>query len=166
MLRAGGKGLLIAQEQGAGELQVLLASFLRCRAHTRSLTAPFSGRCSSSILGLLAAEGPFAKVRLPEPVEEGEFCFRLCFSVMMLRSRPVSDLPYTFSSSQQQGKQQDGGSPAAARYGCSRLRKVSVLLLSCSFLTIFRIRPAHALFPSRRRSSTVCLGSRFSSVQR
>ena len=33
---------------GAGELQVLLVSFLRCRAHTPSLPAPFSGRCSSS----------------------------------------------------------------------------------------------------------------------
>ena len=73
----GWKDFLFAQEQGAGELQVLLVLFLRCRAHTRSLPDPFSGRCSSSILGLLAAEGPFAKVRLPEPVVEGDFCF-LC----------------------------------------------------------------------------------------
>ena len=101
MLCTGGKSFLIAQEQGAGELQVLLVSFLRCRDHTRSLTAPFSGRCSSSIFGLLAAEGPFAKVRLPEPVVEGELCFCLCSSVMMPRSRPVSDLLYPLSPSQQ-----------------------------------------------------------------
>ena len=31
-----------------GELQVLLVSFLRCHAHTPSLPAPFSDRCSSS----------------------------------------------------------------------------------------------------------------------
>ena len=70
----GWKCFLFAQEQGAGELQGFLVSFLRCRAHTPSLPASFSGQFSSSMLGLLAVEGLFAKVRLPEPVVEGEFC--------------------------------------------------------------------------------------------
>ena len=58
---------------GAGELQVMLVSFLRCRVHTPSLSASFSGRFSSSMLGLLAVEGSFAKVRLSEPVVDSEF---------------------------------------------------------------------------------------------
>ena len=66
---------MFAQEQGVSELQVLLVSFLRCRARTPSLPASFSGQFSSSMLGLLAVEGPFAKAQLPEPVVEGEFCF-------------------------------------------------------------------------------------------
>ena len=76
---SGWKGFLFAQEQGADELQVLLVLFLRCRAHIPSLPASFSGQFSSSMLGLLAAEGPFAKARLPKPVVEGEFCFFCVF---------------------------------------------------------------------------------------
>ena len=67
---------------GAGELQVLLVLFLRCRSHTPSLPASFSDQFSSSMLGLLAAEVPFAKVRLPEPVVEGEFCF-FCYVLLL-----------------------------------------------------------------------------------
>ena len=53
-----------------GELQVLLVLFLRCRAHTPSLTNPFSGRCSSSrgcrLAGAAAGrgEGKFSCVLL------------------------------------------------------------------------------------------------------
>ena len=53
----------------------MLVLFLCCRAHTLSLPASFSGKFSSSMLGLLAAEGRFAKVRLPAPDVEGEFVF-------------------------------------------------------------------------------------------
>ena len=90
----GREGFLFAQEQGACELQVLLVLFLRCRAHTPSLPASFSGQFISSMLGLLAAEGPFAKVRLLEPVVEGEFCFFVffCYDVA-LTLRPCPSLP-------------------------------------------------------------------------
>ena len=47
------------------------------------------------MLGLLAAEGPLAKVRLPEPVVEGEFCFFVffCYDVALTpRSCPSLSL--------------------------------------------------------------------------
>ena len=64
---------------------------------------------------------------------------------MMPRSRPISDLPYPFSPTQQWGEPQGGGLPAAAQYGCSQVRKVSSLLLLCSFVTIFCSRPGLTL---------------------
>ena len=85
MLRTGVKDFLIAQEQGAGELQVLLVSFLRRRAHTPSLPASFSCPFSSSMLGLLAAEGSFAKVRLRSRLLKvsSAFCVFFCYHVAL-----------------------------------------------------------------------------------
>ena len=55
MLRTGEK--FFFSGTGAGELQVLLVLFLRCRAHIPPLPAPFSGRCSSS-RGCRLRQGP------------------------------------------------------------------------------------------------------------
>ena len=62
--------------------QVLLVSFLRYRADTPSLPVPFS------------ATGPFAKIRLPQPREDGKF-----FVVAVFLSRCFARaLPVPFSS--------------------------------------------------------------------
>ena len=57
---------MFAQEQGAGELQVLLVSFypvLACLVFRLMQEQP----------GLSAAAGPFAKIRLPQPGKDGKF---------------------------------------------------------------------------------------------
>ena len=87
---------------GAGELQVLLVLFLRYRSHTLPLPASFSGQIISSMLGLLAAEGPFAAVRLPEPVVEGEFCF-LCVFLLSCRAHATS-VPFPVPSCQRNSR--------------------------------------------------------------
>ena len=64
---------------GAGELQVLLVSFFTLPCSHPVLARPVF-RPMQQQSGLSAVAGPFAKVRLPQPGEDGKF-----FVVAVLR---------------------------------------------------------------------------------
>ena len=140
-----------------GELQVLLVSFLRCRAHSPSLPTPFSGRCSSSRV-CRPRQGRSPRYGCRSRARKVSFSLLLCSFVTIPRSRPARALlfPLLLANAAVAGAAgrwlAGHGTPEAralSRYSCrSRAWKVSSFLFSCSFITMPHSRPARALpFP-------------------